>query len=110
MQVRLSEGCHGRFFILVDFKDCQEFCNHEQVFDLLWEFEEFQLSTLILGSGLAGDELANSRAVDVGNVFKIEDDVLAVITQQMADSIAQLDASLTDCDPAVKFKDDDIAD
>jgi len=51
--------------------------------------QQFQVSIPVLYGGEAADELADSRAVDVVHVRKIEQNLRALVVQQSADCFSQ---------------------
>src|SRR5713101_2727536 len=86
----------GLGFVVFDVEDGVELGDLEQVVDLLGELEQLQLATLVADGGKRAHQLADSRAVNVGDVAEIQQDPLIAFTNQIAHRIAQHNAAFSE--------------
>ena len=73
---RLLEGADCGGLVVPDVEDGVELGDLEEVVDLLGEVEKLEFAAGIFDRGEGADELADARAVDVADVFQVEQDVL----------------------------------
>src|SRR5499426_4589111 len=105
----LLKAVESRLFVLVNLEDGQQLRDHEQVFDLFREIEQFQTASCVLGRSVARDKLPYARAVDVADSAEVQDDLVLARIEQFADGVAQLHAAIADGDLAEHFQNDYIA-
>src|SRR5262245_16679046 len=105
----LLKAVESRLFVLINLEDSQQLRDHEQVFDLLREVEQFQAASRVFSRRVAGDQFAYARAVDIADPAEVEDDLVLARIEQFADGVAQLHAAFSDGDLAEHFQNNYIA-
>ena len=95
---RLRETADRGGFVFVNVEDGIEFRDLEQIPDSLGEVEELQLAAAIRHRGEPGHEFADPRAIDVGHIREVEQDLLVVFGDHVAQGIAHRAGALTQRD------------
>src|SRR5882672_8944551 len=97
--IKTADGCS---FVRIHVEDGEQFRDLQKVADLFRQMQQFQVSIPVFYGGEAADELADSRAVDVVHVRKIEQNLHALVVQQSADCFSQQSAPVTERDAAAQ--------
>src|SRR5579864_7677294 len=72
----------------------------QQVFDPLGEIEQPELPSLVGHRGEAGNQLPNSRAVNIRDLAKVQQEFLMVFADHIAQGVAQGTGAFAQGDPA----------
>jgi hypothetical protein len=72
-----GEVREGRRFGIVGLEHAEQLGDLHQIDNLLLQVHEFHLAASLPDAGIASDQLAESRTVDVADLAEIQDDVLA---------------------------------
>jgi hypothetical protein len=68
----LFETAERFCFVVVDIKDSQQLCDHEQILHLLSQVEQLQLAAATVDGSVIRDQLANAARIDVLNAFQVQ--------------------------------------
>src|SRR5581483_7886267 len=104
---RFGKAAHRLGLVVVNIKDGVELGDLQEVVDLLGQVQEFQLAALVRDGRISVDKLADSRAVDIGYVSQVQQDILIALRQLFAHQITQLRTSFSQRDPAADVDDGD---
>jgi hypothetical protein len=92
----------GSSFVRIHIEDSEQLRDLQKIADLFRQMQQFQVSIPVFYGGEAADELADSRAVDVVHVCKIEQNLRALVVQQAADCFSQQSAPVSQGDTAAQ--------
>src|SRR5579864_2076285 len=99
------ERSDGRGLIILYVEDGVELSDLQEVVDLLGKFQQLELATLIADGGERAHQLADARAVDVGDVAQSEQDLLVAFADQFAHGVAQDHAAFAQGDASAEIDD-----
>src|SRR5690348_6692241 len=79
----LAEGADGLGFVIGNVKDGVELGDLHDVMDLAGEVEQLHIALMLADGGEGADKGAEAGAVDVGDVVKIEKDLLLAFGEEI---------------------------
>src|SRR5690349_16378521 len=91
----LREAADRGCFVFVNVEDGVELGDLQQILDALSEIEELQLSAAVGHGGETRHQLADPRAVDIRHIAQVQQDLLIVFGDQVAQRIAHGAGALT---------------
>src|SRR5436190_21037553 len=86
--------------VLMDVEHGIQFGDLEQVLDAMRQVQQLQMTAAVGDAGIGRDKLSDPRAVDIGNVFEVQKNVLMAILHQVAKGVAEGARSFAQGDPA----------
>src|SRR6266852_6144255 len=101
-KTRSIKTADGSSFVRIHVEDGEQLRDLQKIPDLFRQMQQFQASISVFYCGEAADELADSGAVDVVHVRKIEQNLHALVVQQSADCFSQQSAPVTERDAATQ--------
>ena len=106
----LGKGFDRQGFVVLHIlyvEDGEEFGDLEKVMNLLGEVEQLEFAALIADGGERADQLADARAVDVGDFAQVQQYLLFVLVEQITDLVAQHDAAFMQDDASAQIQNGD---
>jgi hypothetical protein len=91
-------GRDGCGFVVLHVKYCVELRDLEQVMDLLGQVQQLELAAFFANGGESADQFSNAGAVNVGDVAKVEKDLLFALAEDLANDVAQNHAAFAESD------------
>src|SRR6267142_1266603 len=101
-KTRSIKTADGSSFVRKHIEDGEQLRDLQKIADLFRQMQQFQVSIPVFYGGEAADELADSGAVDVVHVRKIEQNLRALVVQQAADCFSQQSAPVSQRDTAAQ--------
>src|SRR6185437_14900428 len=99
-----SDRCR---LVVLDIEDRIKFRDLEQIVDFFGQIEQLQLTALIADRGEGTDQFADPRAVNVGNIAQVQQDLLLSLAQQVANRVAEHHTAFSQSDAATHVHDGD---
>src|SRR5579875_875366 len=84
----LLEARNRLRLIVINLEDGEELGDLQQVVHLLGQAQQLQLPPLVRSSCKAAHQFANARAIDVGHIRQIQQNMLLILRQKVADELA----------------------
>src|ERR1019366_6714474 len=103
----LLEGGDRRGFIVFNIKDGVELGDLQQVMHFLGQVEQFQFAALVADGCEPADQFADTGAVNVSDVAKVEQDLLMALPDHVANGVAQYNAAFAEGDTPTQVNDRD---
>src|ERR1019366_1503217 len=72
----------------------------QQILDAFGQVQQLQSSTLVGDGGETGDQFADARAIDIGDLAQIQQDLIIAFGDQVAQQIAQRTRPFAESNPA----------
>src|SRR5204863_3183028 len=94
----------------VDFEYGQELRDRHHAMAAARQMQELDVSATEPNAEVFGDHDANARAVDVGHVVEVEDDLDAPPAEEVVDPLAERNLPFLEHHAASKVQDGDVAD
>lgn len=112
MRVRVdeaSEAADRRPLVGKDLKDGEQLRDLQKVMNLLCKMQQLQLAAFAAHGRVRAYKLADSRAIDVVHVGKVQDNLCVAFLQQLPDRLAQHGTAIAERDAAACVHDHDCA-
>src|SRR5712692_2364816 len=93
---RLHETADGSVLVGVDFKQCVNPGDLEQIVNLLGDVDQLQLAALLVDCGIAADQLADAEAVDEVHPGHIHQELFVALVNQDVQSVAERGAACSE--------------
>lgn len=87
--IKLPERLYRRGLVILDLEYGIQLRDLQQIVHFLRQLEQFQFATLVFGGGVCADQFANSRAVDVIDVAKVQENLFVALAEQVLYGIAK---------------------
>src|ERR1700756_2222423 len=104
----LAEATQRCIFVRLHIKNREKPGNLQQVMHALRQVKKFQLAARITHRGIAADQLANSRAIDIVHIVEIQDDFTVAFVDQFFDRAAESGTTLAQGDFSAEVYDCDV--
>ena len=95
-----GEAAHRVGFVFVNVEYRVQLGDLQQILHTVSQAQELQMTALVGDGRIGGNQLADTRAVDVGYFLQVEKDVLVILLHQFPQGIAQGARPFTQGDPA----------
>src|SRR5438309_4547067 len=103
---RRNCGC----LVVLHVEDGVEFRDLQQIVNLLGQVQQLQLAPAVLHRSEGADQLANSRAVDIADVSKVQQYFVRTFSQYITNGVANRNAAFAESDAAAKIQNGDAVD
>jgi len=102
-----AEGLYGQCFVVFHIEYGVELRDLQQVVDSLGQVQQFDLAVLLFGSGEGTDKFADTGAVDIVHLAKVQQDPFLPLGKEVVHGITQSYAAFTEGDSTLEVDDRD---
>jgi len=103
-----TKTANRSFFVRLHIENREKPGDLQQVVDAFRQMKKFQFAFRVANGGVAADEFADPRAVDVVHIVEVENDFAVALLDQVADGAAESGTALTQSDLSAEIYDCDI--